>query len=88
MKTINLKKSEFAILTESSVESNVPNQAGIYLIWTKKGIQGWECVSVEPSTNLKSDLLNRLSSGNNDENLRLKLKNLIFGYEWALVSRK
>lgn len=74
--------------TESTVKNNVPEKAGIYLLWVKLTNGKWRCFYVGQADNLKTRLLQHLSDNEKNECIKTKVSKYTCGFEFALVGKQ
>ena len=80
--------SVFRELNENSVKNNVPETAGIYLLWVKLTTDKWQCYYVGKAVNLQSRLLQHCSVAEENECIKNNVQNYISGYEFAEVAKQ
>ena len=67
---------------------NVPQMAGIYLLWNKHESGKWRCFYVGQAVNLKQRLLKHLTADEKNEDIKWNLKNNSCGFEYAVVDKQ
>ncbi len=73
---------------ESYIKINVPQEAGLYLIWLKLHDSTWSCIYVGHSIDIRAQLIQHLKQSSQNYCLRDNLMNYVCGFEFALVKSK
>lgn len=74
--------------SESNVNNYVPEKAGVYLLWVKLHNGKWTCFYVGQAENLKTRLLQHLSSSEKNDCIKTHVSTYTCGFEFALVGRQ
>ena len=80
--------SAFQRLNEENVRKNVPEAAGVYLLWVQLKSEKWRCYYVGQAEDLQARLLEHYNSSEPNDCVRNNVQNHISGYEYAIVSRQ
>jgi excinuclease UvrABC nuclease subunit len=73
---------------EATVNNNVPEKAGIYLLWVKLKNGKWQCFYVGQADNLRIRLLQHLSDNEKNKCIKTNVSDFLCGFEFALVGRQ
>ncbi len=82
--------STFHELNEENVRKNVPEVAGVYLLWVKlKNKNGkWRCFYVGKTEELQARLLYHCSLNEENDCIKNNVQNYVCGYEYAKVAKQ
>ena len=75
-------------LNEGNVRKNVPEVAGVYLLWVKLKNEKWKCYYVGKAENLQARLLEHCNVNEQNDCIKNNVQNHISGYEFANVSKQ
>jgi excinuclease UvrABC nuclease subunit len=80
--------SAFHDLNKENVERNVPEVAGVYLLWVKLKSEKWMCYYVGQAEDLQTRLLEHCSPAEQNDCIKNNVQNHISGYEYAKVAKQ
>jgi len=75
--------SEFLSLNDTNTD-DVPEDAGVYLLWHKLHRDSWRLFYVGNTTNLRTTLKRHISSSEPDPKIKRKAFNCILGFEYLV----
>lgn len=78
----------YSSYSETTVKNNVPEKAGVYLLWVKLKSEKWKCFYAGQADNLKTRLLQHLADSEKNECIKTNVSNYVCGFEFALVGRQ
>jgi excinuclease UvrABC nuclease subunit len=80
--------STFHTLSEDNVRENVPEVAGVYLLWVKLKNGKWRCFYVGKAENIQERILDHCDPAEPNECIMENVQKYICGYEYAKVAKQ
>jgi excinuclease UvrABC nuclease subunit len=78
----------FQKLNAGNIVKNVPESAGVYLLWVQLKDEKWKCYYVGKAENLQSRLLQHCSVNEENDCIKNNVQNYISGYEFSEVAKQ
>jgi len=78
----------FQKLNVGNIVKNVPESAGVYLLWVQLKDEKWKCYYVGKAENLQARLLEHCSANEENDCIKNNVQNHISGYEFAKISKQ